>query len=125
MVAKAHGCPGPAAAIWRDGLAEARLHFGHRYLRLRLGLFLLVAPRPAGSASRKFANLSLQTAAAVTCVRQSAYCTNDGAGNMDCCTGEYSLCTSSMFSSCLDFSASQRGACSGKGPRTICWCVRP
>jgi len=58
---------------------------------------------------------------AVTCVRQSAYCTNDGVGNMDCCTGEYSQCLSTMFSTCLDFTASQQGACQGKGPRTICW----
>jgi hypothetical protein len=45
---------------------------------------------------------------------------------MDCCTGEYSLCTSSMFSSCLDYSASQAGSCSGRGPRTICcWAESP
>ncbi|KAK0652481.1 hypothetical protein B0T16DRAFT_454845 [Cercophora newfieldiana] len=66
------------------------------------------------------------SSAAVTCVRQSAYCTNDGAGNMDCCTGEYSLCTSSMFSSCLNYAASQRGECAGKGARTICcWAESP
>ncbi|KXX76598.1 Proline-rich receptor-like protein kinase PERK1 [Madurella mycetomatis] len=56
----------------------------------------------------------------VTCVKQSAYCTHDGAGNMDCCTGDYSSCTETMFSACLDFSASQKGACAGRGPRTIC-----
>jgi len=59
----------------------------------------------------------------VTCVRESAYCTNDGIGNMDCCTGAYSRCTSSMYSSCVDYSSSLRGACSSKGVRTICWCV--
>ncbi|GAB1315237.1 Proline-rich receptor-like protein kinase PERK1 [Madurella fahalii] len=62
----------------------------------------------------------------VTCVKQSAYCTHDGAGNMDCCTGDYSSCTETMFSACLDFSASQRGACAGRGPRTICcWSESP
>ncbi|KAL8366384.1 hypothetical protein RB595_004925 [Gaeumannomyces hyphopodioides] len=57
---------------------------------------------------------------AVTCVKGSGYCTNDGVGNIDCCTGEYTDCTSTMFSACLDFSASQRGACASRGPRTIC-----
>lgn len=59
----------------------------------------------------------------VTCVRESAYCTNDGVANMDCCTGDYAACTATMYSACLDFSASQRGECDGRGARTICWCV--
>lgn len=70
--------------------------------------------------------LSGYSSVAVTCVKESAYCTDDGRGNRDCCTGEYSDCTSSMFSACLDFSASEKGACSGKGPRTLCcWAASP
>ncbi|KAK5659880.1 hypothetical protein OQA88_13343 [Cercophora sp. LCS_1] len=66
------------------------------------------------------------SSAPVTCVRQSAYCTNDGVGNMDCCTGEYSLCTASMYSSCINYSSSQNGVCDGKGLRTICcWSESP
>ena len=42
---------------------------------------------------------------------------------MDCCTGDYKECTSTMYSACLDLSASEKGACSGHGPRTICWYV--
>ncbi|KAK0716761.1 hypothetical protein B0T26DRAFT_265651 [Lasiosphaeria miniovina] len=61
------------------------------------------------------------SSAAVTCVKLGAYCTDDGAGNIDCCTGAYSVCKSSMLSACLDFSASLQGACgTGLGPRTLC-----
>ncbi|KAM7183553.1 proline-rich receptor-like protein kinase PERK1 [Naviculisporaceae sp. PSN 640] len=62
----------------------------------------------------------------VTCVEPGAYCTDDGVGNMDCCTGQYKECTSSMYSACLDYSASERGACESAGPRTICcWSESP
>ncbi|KAK0755071.1 hypothetical protein B0T18DRAFT_386841 [Schizothecium vesticola] len=62
----------------------------------------------------------------VTCVRESAYCTNDGVANMDCCTGDYAACTATMYSACLDLSASQRGECDGRGARTICcWAESP
>ncbi|KAK4183530.1 proline-rich receptor-like protein kinase PERK1 [Podospora australis] len=70
--------------------------------------------------------LSGYSSVPITCVKESAYCTDDGRGNRDCCTGEYRDCTSSMFSACLDFSASERGACAGKGPRTLCcWAASP
>ncbi|KAK3369956.1 hypothetical protein B0H63DRAFT_304660, partial [Podospora didyma] len=63
----------------------------------------------------------------ITCVKVSASCVNDGVGNMDCCTNPVSDCTSTMFSSCLDYSASQQGLCgTGLGPRTICcWASMP
>ncbi|KAM7218434.1 proline-rich receptor-like protein kinase PERK1 [Rhypophila decipiens] len=66
------------------------------------------------------------TANPVTCVQPGAYCTDDGLGNMDCCTGQYKECTSSMYSACLDYSASEKGACESAGPRTICcWSEEP
>ncbi|KAK1756765.1 proline-rich receptor-like protein kinase PERK1 [Echria macrotheca] len=66
------------------------------------------------------------SSAPVTCVRQSAYCTNDGAGNMDCCTGDYSQCSKTMYTTCIDYTASENGACSNKGAKTICcWAQSP
>ncbi|KAK3326764.1 hypothetical protein B0H66DRAFT_168533 [Apodospora peruviana] len=73
-----------------------------------------------------FVSVTDNTPAPVTCVKNSAYCTNDGVGNMDCCVGDYATCTSSMYSACLDYSASSKGACSGAGLRTICcWSESP
>ncbi|KAK1830831.1 hypothetical protein QBC39DRAFT_409304 [Podospora conica] len=44
---------------------------------------------------------------------------------MDCCSGDYTTCASTMCSSCLDLSASQRGGRNGEGLRTICCWTEP
>ncbi len=54
-------------------------------------------------------------------MRESAYCTNNGANALDCCTGAYDACTTTMFSVCIDYTASQTGACSSTGLGTMCW----
>ncbi|KAK4138998.1 hypothetical protein BT67DRAFT_431453 [Trichocladium antarcticum] len=56
----------------------------------------------------------------VTCMRPSEYCTHDGVGYMDCCSGEYSSCIATMTTACLDFSAYENLACSNTTQRTLC-----
>lgn len=114
----------------RETHAEARLGWSPAPTRApagpRYGYMDLVRPRAddftLGTSTCGYVS-GFNSPVPVTCVRESAYCTNDGVANMDCCSGDYTACTSTMYSACLDLSASQRGECNDKGARTICWCV--